>query len=94
MGSDWIPSELVVVLESPIPRSVSICLATHPSRNQQTPISELEGQGPNLVLLVHADFVSVGVGGIISHITPGAGPRERPGAMNKHLQRNGSLIKA
>ena len=77
MSSDWIPIELLVVLESPIPRSFqSAWLRTHHVISRRH-ISELEGQGPNLVLLVRADFVSVGVGGIISHIEPGAGP---PGA--------------
>ena len=70
----WIPGELAVVLESPIPRSVSISLVTHPSRNQPTSISEFEGQGPNLGLLVSADSGAVGVGGITFHIATGAGP--------------------
>jgi hypothetical protein len=65
---------LLVVLESPIPRSVPICLATYSSRNRPTPISELAGQGPTLVLLVRADFVSAGVEGMILSLSPGAGP--------------------
>ena len=73
MSSDWIPIELLVVLESPIPRSFqSAWLRTHHVVWRRPSVSS--PVKVHFVLLVRADFVSAGVGGIISHIATGAGP--------------------